>query len=129
MTEKINEKERTQRQEVYLMASRNPWMVWRLQAFRAGYVPPLLPGQIPPELANLSKNEEYHVEPLLEHTNRIKTRERKLILKLFTIIIIGILLIVGLSVSLSFKQKSRFRFGIIDAIIPRSEEIYNIDLQ
>ncbi len=132
MTEKFYEKERNRKKEVYLMASRNPWMVWRLQALRAGYVPPLLQGQIPPDLANIPvgfRDEEYRVEPLLEHATRMKAEDRKIFSKIFSIIIIGIILIAALSFTLAFKQKSKYRFGLIDAIIPRTEETRIIEFR
>ncbi len=112
------------------MASRNPWMVWRLQALRAGYVPPLLPGQIPPDLAKLPlglHDADYRVEPLLQHTDRMKQQERKIMSKIFSFILIGILFVAALSISLAFKQNSGFRFGLIDAIIPRSEKVRIIE--
>ena len=34
------------RREAYIMAKRSPWHLWSVQALRAGYVPPLIPGTV-----------------------------------------------------------------------------------
>ena len=41
------------RREAYIMAKRSPWHLWSAQALRAGYVPPLVPGTIPPDIPRL----------------------------------------------------------------------------
>ncbi|MFH1742852.1 MAG: hypothetical protein ABIH23_27935 [bacterium] len=41
------------RREAYIMAKRSPWHLWAAQALRAGYIPPLVPGTIPPDIPRL----------------------------------------------------------------------------
>ena len=38
------------RREAYIMAKRSPWHLWSVQALRAGYIPPLVPGTIPSDI-------------------------------------------------------------------------------
>jgi len=124
MKNRFYEKEQSQRREVYLLAARNPWLVWRLQALRAGYVPPLLPGEIPPELVGIPlgpRQEEYQIDPLLEQAKRIRNRERRLMRRVFLFIIIGGILLAGMGVFLASRNYTAFKIPLLDVMIPRIE--------
>lgn len=122
MNKRFYEKDREQRREAYLMASKNPWLVWRLQAFRAGYVPPLILGQIPPDLAHVhlgTRQEEYKIDPLIEHANRYKKQERTFLRKTFILLVLITMLLLGLGITLATQFGSSFRIGILEPHSPR----------
>jgi hypothetical protein len=123
MKNSFYEEDRQKRKEAYLLAKGNPWLLWRLQAFRAGYVPPLLPGRIPPELLGipLGPPEDYTAEELVKHANEIRVRERHYLSKMFTVLIISMSLFIGLSIFLQIKTGSRFRIPVLESLIPRVE--------
>ena len=112
MKKKFYEEDRQKRKEAYLLAKGNPWLLWRLQAFRAGYVPPLLPGQIPRDLIGvpLGPQEDYNAEELVKHANQVRTRERHYLSKMFTILVITMTLLIGLSLFVQYKTEAAFAF-------------------
>ena len=114
------------RKEAYLLANRDPWLLWRLQALRAGYVPPLIHGKIPPELhgVRFGQKEDYDIEPLKEQAQRMKMQERGLIPKLFVILLIGGLLMTGFCYYLYTSASERFKVNLINALMPRNEQQY-----
>ncbi len=118
MKNSFYEEDRQKRKEAYLLAKGNPWLLWRLQAFRAGYVPPLLP-----ELLGipLGPPEDYTAEELVKHANEIRVRERHYLSKMFTVLIISMSLFIGLSIFLQIKTGSRFRIPVLESLIPRVE--------
>jgi hypothetical protein len=42
------EREAARRREAHILAKTSPWHLWASLAQRAGYIPPLIPGAIPP---------------------------------------------------------------------------------
>lgn len=116
----------THKKEAYLLANRDPWLLWRLQALRAGYVPPLINGKIPPELLGVrfGQKEDYDIEPLKEQAHRMKMHERGLIPKLFVILLIGGLLMSGFCYYLYNSASERFKVNLINALMPRNEQQY-----
>ncbi len=109
------------RKEAYLLAKGHPWLLWRLQAFRAGYTPPLLPGRIPQELVGVSlgPDEQYDPENLIKHANIVRIRERNYLVKMFTILMISMGLLIGVSLYLQFKTGDSFRIPIFETLIPQ----------
>jgi hypothetical protein len=109
--------------EKYMLASRNTWLIWRLRAIEAGYVPPLLPGKIPPELLDIfTKDEDYHVEPLIEHAEKMKVYQRNwLSKKVWLSVFIAVMFILGLTASYQLRDKPQFRIGLIEALTPKVE--------
>ncbi len=107
-----------QRREAYLMASRNPYLLWRLQAFRAGHVPPLSMQRIPRELLNLPipKEEDYHVEPLIEHAKRYRKKERKTARKVMTVLLLTVVFFFGFLILFSLKDGQSFQIGLVQAL-------------
>lgn len=122
------EDDRQKRKEAYLLAKGNPWLLWRLQVFRAGYVPPLLPGRIPRELIGipLGPQDDYDAEDLAKHANQVRIRERHYLVKMFTVLMISMALFVGLSMFVQLKMGSRFRIPLIEAMFPRIESTQTI---
>ncbi len=112
------------KKEAYLLANRDPWLLWRLQALRAGYVPPLVNGKIPPELVGVhfGKKEDYDIEPLKEQAARMRSHERGLIPKLFVILLIGGLLMGGFCYYLYTSTDTKFKINLIHALMPRNEQ-------
>lgn len=112
------------RREAYLLASRNPWLLWRLKILESGYVPPLVPGEVPPELLRITQQAQaagdYRLEPLLDHAEAVRNREKHYLLKMFTIVMITVTLVFGLSFLLALKQTNKFRIGVIEALLPRA---------
>jgi hypothetical protein len=118
-----NEKKQNQ-SEMYLMANRNPWLVWRLKALDAGHVPPLLPGRIPPEMAQAAfgNNEEtYEPDVLAKHARWFTSNQRRLIRRGFTVCLIGFLLVATVAFLYVWKVGNDYRFGLIDSLLPRIE--------
>ena len=123
MVDKDNSQARVR--ETYLLANRNPWMLWRLQALRAGYIPPLLPGQIPPELAGIMlghKDREYAIDPLLEQAKKVRGWQRGLISKFFMVILTVTLLLGSLGIAFSLLSTTRFKVSLVDVLLPRNDE-------
>ncbi|MBD3265773.1 hypothetical protein GF373_03820, partial [bacterium] len=91
--------------ETYLLAARNPWLVWRLRALEAGYVPPLLQGELPPDMTPLlPKEKEYQSEPLKKHASTVRVKQKSMLFqKMWVAIVISILLILGLTFSYQIK--------------------------
>ncbi|NPU99678.1 MAG: hypothetical protein HPY51_21005 [Candidatus Omnitrophica bacterium] len=118
-------KEQDIRREAYLLASRNPWLLWRLKILESGYLPPLVPGEVPPELLQITHqiqaSREYHAKPLLDHAKEMRVREKQYFTKIFTILMLTVTLIFGLSFLLALKQTHKFRIGVIEALLPRAE--------
>ncbi|MFB3784819.1 MAG: hypothetical protein ACE15F_00475 [bacterium] len=112
------------RREAYLLASRNPWLLWRLKILESGYVPPLVPGEVPPELLRITQQAQaagdYRLEPLLDHAEAMRNREKHYLLKMFTLVMITVTLVFGLSFLLALKQTNKFRIGVIEALLPRA---------
>ncbi len=112
------------RREAYLLAARNPWLLWRLKILESGYVPPLVPGEVPPDLLRITQQAQsggdYSVEPLLDHAETMRNREKHYLLKMFTIVMITVTLIFGLSFLLALKQTNKFRIGVIEALLPQA---------
>ncbi|MBN2326840.1 MAG: hypothetical protein JXR73_06775 [Candidatus Omnitrophica bacterium] len=123
MSRKSNDDVKQRRKEAYLLAKGNPWLLWQLQAYRAGYIPPLLPGQIPPELAGVTfgAKDEYDADELAQHAKDVQNRERHYLAKTFILLIISIGLFIGLSVFVQYKIGDHFRIPLLDSIIPRME--------
>jgi hypothetical protein len=117
------ENDRQKKGEAYLLAKGNPWLLWRLQVFRAGHTPPLLHGQIPRELVGipLGPQEEYHVEDLIKHANQVRVRERHFLIKMLTTLMISMTLLIGLTMLVQYKLGSRFRIPLFESIYPRIE--------
>ncbi|MEW6236292.1 MAG: hypothetical protein AB1656_12975 [Candidatus Omnitrophota bacterium] len=113
------ESEHEQKRETYLLAVRNPWLVWRLQALRAGYVPPLLPGRIPPDMLRLpiARQEEYHIEPLIKHAKRMHLQESKFAKRIVTLIVIGFIILMGMTFTLALREGPSFQIGIIEKML------------
>lgn len=116
------------RKEAYLLANRDPWLLWRLQALRAGYVPPLVNGKIPPELQDIhfGKKDDYNIEPLKQQAKRMRGHERGLIPKLFVILVIGALFMGGFCYVLYNSASERFKVNLINALTPRNEQHYQV---
>jgi len=120
--------DRKKKKEAYLLASRNPWLVWRLQVLRMGYIPPLLTDKIPPDLLEVTlgaKNREHleaegEIHP--DGTQAARPPETKMMTTLLSLLIAGLLLLAGLSLTVAFKGGKHHRLGLIDALLPRSEE-------
>ncbi len=132
MNDKTQNDEHQKKKEAYIMASRDPWLVWRLQALRAGYVPPLLPGQIPANLAHLplgQPQEEYCAEPLIQHATRVRLREKSFIFRAFIWLIIGFIIFCGLSFALTMTTGGKFRIGILDTLMPHMEQTHTIQMR
>lgn len=132
MNDNAHDNERQKKREAYLMASRDPWLVWRLQALRAGYIPPLLPGQIPSDLARIPlgpRQDEYHIEPLLQHADKVRIRERSYIWRAFIALIVTILIFCGISFGLAITTGSKFRIGIVDRFLPHIEQNDSLHMQ
>ena len=110
--------------EMYLMANRNPWLVWRLKALDAGHVPPLLPGRIPPEMARIafgSEEEAYQPDVLAKHARWFTTNQRRLIRRGFAVCLVGFLLVATVAFLYVWKVGNDYRFGLIDSLLPRIE--------
>lgn len=119
------QRDRKSDSELYMMANRSPWMVWRLKALDAGYVPPLLPGRIPPEMARIGiADEEEHYEPeqLARHARWFSVQQRNVIRRGFTAFLVGFLLTVSVLVLYLWKVGADYRFGLIDSLKPRVEQ-------
>lgn len=119
------ENERQKRREQYLLASKNPWLLWRLEVYKAGYIPPLVMGKIPPELAKIplgKKREEYDVEPLIRHAEHVRETERSFVKRAFTTMLITMLLLIALSVTYAVKTGNHFQIGFLDAILHPSQK-------
>lgn len=115
--------------EAYLLANHDPWLLWRLQALRAGQVPPLLNGKIPPDLAGLTfgkKEKDYDIEPLMKQAKRIRSHERGLIPKFFVILLTGALLIGGFGFYLYTTHGVRFKVPMLNSLLPKNEQTYEI---
>ncbi|MGC9327184.1 MAG: hypothetical protein ACP5I1_06100 [Candidatus Hinthialibacter sp.] len=123
MSNKSKDDVKQKRKEAYLLAKGNPWLLWQLQAYRAGYIPPLLPGQIPPELAGLTfgAKEEYKAEELAQYAKDIQYRERHFLAKTFILLILSIILFIGLSIFIHYKIGDHFRIPLLDSFLPRVE--------
>jgi len=117
--------ENNRRREAYVLASKNPWLLWRLEAFREGHTPPLLVGELPHEFSRLSYNnhhvEDYNIDPLLQHADRVRKNENKFVRRMFVVVLIGFLLFSAASITLAIKEGSKFRIGFLDAVIPKNE--------
>jgi len=113
------EREHEQKRETYLLAVRNPWLVWRLQALRAGYVPPLLPGRIPPDMLRLpaARQDDYRIEPLIKHAKRMHVQQSKLAKRIVTLIVIGFIIIMGMTFTLALREGPSFQIGMIEKMI------------
>ncbi len=114
------EEDRLKRKEAYLMAKGNPWLLWRLQAFRAGYIPPLLPGSIPADMIGipLGPQDDYNAEQLVKHANNVRVREKSYLAKMFTVLVITATLLFSLSFFLHYKTGSKFRIPMLDSMSP-----------
>lgn len=120
MSEKLRNKKGSQRSELFAMASRDPWMVWRLKAMEAGYVPPLLPGQVPPEMLRATLgmlDDGYQAKPLVDHAKQFENRQRKSIQKLFTLVLTGFILLATLGFVYAINTESNFSIGFVEALI------------
>lgn len=117
------ENDRQKKGEAYLLAKGNPWLLWRLQVYRAGHIPPLLHGQIPRELVGvtLGPEQDYNVEDLVKHANQVRMRERHYLIKMFTTLVISMTLLIGLTMFVQYKLGSRFRIPLFDSMYPRIE--------
>ncbi len=130
MREKRVETERDKRLESYMLANKNPWLLWRLQAFRAGHTPPLIIGQLPQNYAQMASNgqaEHYDIDPLLKHADKIRHKQHNYLKRTFIIVILSVLIFSAISITLAVKDGSKFRIGILDAIVPRIDS--RIDIQ
>lgn len=105
------------------MANRNPWLVWRVKALNAGYIPPLLPGHIPPEMARLAYPQEqpYEPETLVRHAHFFRSQQSRWIRKGFTLFVVGFLLTVMIAFLYLWKFGADYRFSLIDALSPKIE--------
>lgn len=115
-------KEREQRGEIYVLAAKNPLLVWRLQALRAGYTPPLLLGKIPPEMAKIQigpTQEEYTIDPLAQHAARVRKETHSYFQRAFTLFVTLMLVICILGFIVRMKMGSSFRVGFLESIVPR----------
>src|SRR5690606_18504129 len=105
------EKERAKKREAYLLAAKNPWLVWRLQAFREGHTPPLLVGHLPEEYNRIKykATEEYSADTLVEHAKTVRKRERVFLRRMVLVLLVGFLLFAAGSFTLAFKEGSNFK--------------------
>lgn len=120
MSKKLMNTDGTQKRELFAMANRDPWLVWRLKAIDAGYVPPLLPGQVPPEMlrATLGQlTDQYEAKPLVDHARQYENRRRHTIQKLFTIVLSGFILLATLGVLYAFNSESNFDIGFMETLL------------
>lgn len=119
MNNTIYKSDHEHKKEAYLLASRSPWLVWRLQALKAGYVPPLVHGQIPQGMLKVpgSNFEDYQIDPLVKHANRVKKRESKLAKRLVFLLSVFAITLMGIVVVYSLMQGSSFRIGLIETLI------------
>lgn len=122
-TETIQKQKEQQNREACLMAHRDPWLVWRLRALELGYIPPLLPGKVTPEMVKLlSQEEEYDVQPLLDHTEKVVTTQRHTLAKrLLMTILAGLLLVMGLTYSYSFRDTSTTNFPLLSSLFTKAD--------
>lgn len=116
------EKKAQYKREVYMLANRNPWLLWKLQILKSGQLPPLVNGRIPPELASFpfNRSKEFDSQVLVEHAEQVKAREKKYVWKTFTAIMLAFFLFLGLSYLLAHKYKDEFRIGIVDTFFERA---------
>lgn len=120
--------DRIGKREVRLLASRDPWLLWRLQALRAGYVPPLIPGHIPPDMAGgfierpRGGERPYNIEPLVQQAREERGRIRGLIPRFLLAVMIAVLTMAGAAAFLSTLDGAKFKINLIHALLPRYEE-------
>lgn len=117
------EDDRQKRKEAYLLAKGNPWLLWRLQVFRAGYVPRYYRDKSPRELIRIRfrSQDDYDAEALVKHANQVRSRERHYLAKMFTLLMISMALFIGLSMFVQYKMGNRFRIPLVESMFPRVE--------
>ena len=119
----MSEESRVRKREEYLLGARSPLLLWRLQALKAGEVPPLLPDKIPHELLQRPPGhveKEYRIEPLVEHARRVKAKERRIGPKLLWLLLALLLFLTAIGLFTFFAGGPQFRIGLIDVLIPRT---------
>lgn len=120
MKKNLKHLDREQKRELYLMANRDPWLVWRLKALESGYLPPLLPGKIPPELAREtigSLSENYDIDTLVEHAERYQSKQKVVLRRTFTILVTLFILFTSVALYVYVSMGSNFEVGLIQAIM------------
>lgn len=107
------------------MISRNYWLVFRMRALEAGFVPPLLPSKIPPEWISLFQKEDpADIVPFVESEEIADEKPKQTIFRrLWMSLFVGLLLIVGASYSYHVREKNSYRVGLLDALLPSSTQV------
>jgi hypothetical protein len=125
MSDSILERQRQHRREEFLLAAQNPWLLWRLQAYRAGYIPPLRIGEIPPELARVTiqtQREEYDVRPLVQHARQVRSKQRSFVRRALVLLLVGMSVLVALGISSGVQKNSNFRIEFLEEMISATQE-------
>lgn len=85
----------------------------------AGYLPPLLPGRIPPEMARAtlgSLKDDYESDALIEHARRYQTQHRGMVRRMFTLFVAAFILISSLAFVYAMKTGPNFKIEFLETI-------------